>query len=62
MPELESRYSDPIINRQYWLGDALIRVRSYEWRLIDKVASELSDSDVAAFHRVVAALNKESQA
>lgn len=57
MEKLEQRYSDPTVNRQYWLADALIQVRSYSWGLVDKVASDCSDAEIAAFHKIITALN-----
>lgn len=62
MEQMKQRYSNPVINRQYWLADALIFVKSYEWKDVDVVAAELSDADVEAFHRVVMALENKRNA
>lgn len=55
---MEKRYENPIINRQFWLSDALIRIKSYKWSNVDKVALSLSNEDVDAVCRVVTALNE----
>lgn len=55
---LEQRYEKPEINRAYHLSDALIKMRSYQWRTIDKVGAECSDSEVAAFCKIITCLNK----
>jgi hypothetical protein len=56
---LPDRYGDGEINRAYWLSQAMIYFRSHQWGHIDAVAKTLSNEDVAAFKRVVEALNGE---
>ena len=58
---LEQRYADADINRQYWLADALIHLKSYEWKHVDATATKLADTDVEAFCRVIAALNQPTK-
>jgi hypothetical protein len=58
---LEKRYDDPRINRQYWLADALVHLRTYPWFLVDKAADGLTDADVEAFGYVVRVLNAQRE-
>ena len=55
--EFYPRYGDTANNRSYFISDALIFMRSYSGTQINRAAEKLSNEDVAAFHRVIAALN-----
>lgn len=57
MDTLEKRYPDPCINRQFWLADAIIHFKSYQWSCIDAVAAHCSEAEVAAFCKIVGMLN-----
>lgn len=57
----DPRYDIPRVQRQWELSQALIELRSYEWRHIDAVAAGLSDADTATVLRVVRALNKKDE-
>ena len=57
---LEKRYEDAAVNRQYHLSEAMIHFKSYKWAIIDSVALALTDEEVAAFCKIVAALNAAS--
>lgn len=58
MEKLEQCYSNPEVNRAYWLTCAMIKFRSYEIGKIDSVAAECSDHEIAAFCKIIDKLNK----
>ena len=59
--QFRHRYGNGAANRSYFIADALIYMKSYSGTEIDATAERVSDEDVAAFHRVVAELNKSRE-
>ena len=56
--QFDNRYGEGAINRDFFISDALIYLGSYSGKEIRSAAENLTDVDVAAFHRVVRALIK----